>query len=76
MAEMNESKQPLDYSNEVERIAESAERVYAPASARVTKPPAPGHEQLVNQVDATTAERLAAEQEHRAAIDDHELTDQ
>jgi hypothetical protein len=36
------------------------ERVYAPASARVPKPPAPGHEALLEQVDITTAERRGA----------------
>ena len=43
------------------RRTDPTERVYAPASARVPKPPAPGHEALVDQVDATTPERQAAE---------------
>jgi hypothetical protein len=65
---MNESREPHDDSNEVDRGAESretasTERVYAPASARVPKPPAPGHEALVQQVDSATPERRAAEDE-------------
>jgi hypothetical protein len=65
MTEMNDSRQPVDDSNAVAKIAESTERVYAPASARVPKAPAPGHEALVNQLDATTPERQAADQEDR-----------
>jgi hypothetical protein len=53
--------------------SESTERVYAPASARVPKRPAPGHEALVQQVDATTPERRAAEQDLRSASDEHEV---
>jgi hypothetical protein len=45
------------------------EQVYAPASARIPKPPAPGHEALVDQVDATTPERQAAEQERLSRSD-------
>jgi len=34
-----------------------APRVYAPASERVPKPPAPGHEDLAGEVDEDTLER-------------------
>jgi hypothetical protein len=43
--------------------ADPSKRVYAPASARVPKPPAPGHEALVKHLDDTTPERRAVEQE-------------
>lgn len=36
------------------------ERVYAPASERVPKPPAPGHEPLVRATDPSTPERQSA----------------
>lgn len=36
------------------------ERVYAPASERVPKPPVPGHEQLVSTTDPATPERRSA----------------
>ncbi|HEY3061975.1 MAG TPA: hypothetical protein VGL99_23610 [Chloroflexota bacterium] len=79
MSETNESRQLQDDSNEVDRIAESretasTERVYAPASARVPKPPAPGHEALVQQVDSATPERRAAEDEKRPMRREHDVT--
>jgi hypothetical protein len=53
--------------------SESTEPVYARASARVPKRPEPGHEALVQRVDATTSERRAAEQDHRSASDEHKV---
>lgn len=37
-----------------------AERVYAPASARVAKPPVPGHRDMIEHTDPSTPERRAA----------------
>ncbi len=39
---------------------EGTGRVYAPASARVPRPRAPGHEALVEHVDTSTPERRQA----------------
>jgi len=44
-----------------------APRVYAPASERVPKPPAPGHEDLAGQVDEDTPERQAQQATDRSS---------
>jgi hypothetical protein len=51
---------PKDAESEQNEERAPGERVYAPASERVAKPPAPGHETLVKQVDETTPERRGA----------------
>jgi hypothetical protein len=71
------SDQPKDEKDEKNEqppldTPQPGERVYAPASARVAKPPAPGHEALVRQVDDSTPERRAADESAPAgrAVDD------
>lgn len=49
-----------DEREAAENATSPGERVYAPASARVPIPPAPGHEQMVSNIDTNTAERRAA----------------
>jgi HAMP domain-containing protein len=54
------SRPPDDDEREAaERGPSQAGRVHAPASSRTPKPPAPGHEALVESTDATTPERRA-----------------
>jgi hypothetical protein len=60
---MNEDQVKDEKGRENEPATDSrqpGERVYAPASARIAKPPAPGHEALVRHVDESTPERQAA----------------
>lgn len=56
------SSRPLtaDEKHAAEESEPSTERVYAPASERVPKRPAPGHEDIVGHVDRSTPERRAA----------------
>jgi hypothetical protein len=49
-----------DEQEAAEHDVPRGERVYAPASERVPKPPVPGHRDLVEHPDEATAERQAA----------------
>jgi hypothetical protein len=65
----NQPSRPLDDDEReaAERGPSQAERVHAPASSRTPKPPAPGHEALVESTDATTPERRALPPDETAA---------
>jgi hypothetical protein len=56
-------------------LRQPGERVYAPASARVAKPPAPGHEALVARVDDSTPERQGAVESEDVTRTENERSD-